>query len=289
MNVIDKGYDPLLKANYSLASISFNDLKDLAKSWYKDIDLSKFDQRHLREDYEYKFKVMKRAGLMSNFFYAYLEDGKYYLMDGFNRLFTDYGSLDHNPTVYLKIITDKLEDHQLMSIMFQLNLWKLFSTNSVTKFDVYDFLDRGFRLFLNSKFGIEFYYHKDYHARTRNIDDIRVIDYYFVREHDFCGYFKLKYDLIFILMNNVQTINDFKEIIKANDYLTEPFKNYDMFLNGYAMYISEQRVKGDINKYEFDTFLKKLQEDKKFFKKLQGMSRTDSTRKNIYHFFRETF
>ncbi len=171
--------------------------------------------------------------------------------------------------------------------MFQLNLWKLAQGSSINGgFRIFDFLDRGFRLFLYSKFNIEFYRYDDYDTRKRNQHDIEVLDHYFVNEHDFAGYFKYKYDELFILMNNPEVLNDFREILKANDYLEEPFGNYRWFLYGYAMYISELRVKGDKMPYKFETFLEKLYADKKFFKKLVNMSGNDSTRKNIYHFFR---
>lgn len=89
------------------------------------------------------------------------------------------------------------------------------------------------------------------------------------------------------LFSRKNVINDIKEIIKNNDYyLTQPFKNYNKFLEGFCLYLSYLRLKGDEDEHKFETYLNKLYENKSFFKKLQGMSGTDSTRKNIFKFFR---
>jgi len=155
MKKIDQGYDNLLGSSYELHSIQLSELKNLAKSWYEGVDLTKFDNRFTLniEREEGNFIEMKKSGLTSNYFFAYKEDDKFYLMDGFNRLFTDYGKIDIDCTVYLKILVDKLEDHQLMHIMFRLNMWKLQGDNQCG-FKPDDFFDRGFRLLLSKKFNI---------------------------------------------------------------------------------------------------------------------------------------
>jgi hypothetical protein len=53
------------------------------------------------------------------------------------------------------------------------------------------------------------------------------------------------------------------------------------------MYLASKRVHGDDGEYKFQTYIDKLKSDKKFFTKLQGMAGNDSTRKNIYNFFRK--
>jgi hypothetical protein len=233
---------------------------------------------------------MKQSGLITNFFYAYKEDDKWFLLDGFNRLFTDYGVLEIDTPIYVKVVTDKLEDHQLMSLMFNLNMWKLNSSDySYGGFKIYDFIDRGFSLFLKAKFDITFYNNKyNYHDRTRDNNDIFIIDEYFIHESESSSDFKYSYEYVAALFKNENIIADFKELLKSNDYLKQPFKNYRLFLEGYARFLSISRLKGyKDNNMSFEFCLNKLYEDKKFFTKLQGMSGNDSTRKNIYAFYRK--
>ena len=87
-------------------------------------------------------------------------------------------------------------------------------------------------------------------------------------------------------MGHENVINDLKAIIDGNNYLKNPFGNYHLFLKGFAMYLAFLRFCGNNTPYRFDYFLEKLYADKAFFKKLQGMSGNDSTRKNIFHFYR---
>lgn len=58
-----------------------------------------------------------------------------------------------------------------------------------------------------------------------------------------------------------------------------------MFINGFIMFLARKRVSGDSSEYDFNDFLNKLYDDKKFYKKLITMSGNDSTRKNIFNFF----
>jgi len=284
---IDEGFDEIIKCNYELYSVKLFELKELAKSWYKDINFNDFDNRFIGDNDSNKLIQMKKTGILCNYFFAYKEDNIYHLLDGFNRLFTDYGHINVDTTVYLKVLVGELKDNHLMSIMFMLNTWKL-QTQGVHSFRITNFLDRGFRLFLYSKFDIKLYDYTniDYYDRIRNDKDIDVLEKYFIREREYSDMFKYELDDLAILFYNKNIINDFKEIIKSNDYLTEPFNNYNKFLYGFIMWISHKRIKGDNSEYKFQTYLNKLYQDKKFFKKLQGMSGTDSTRKNIYKFFR---
>lgn len=288
MNKIDSGYDNLLGSTYELHKTTLSELKVLAKSWYINTDFTKFDNRFVRDSEEPSFIEMKKSGLSSSYFYAYKEDDNYFLLDGFNRLFTDYGKLDLDCTVYVKLITNKLSDNQLMGIMFHLNMWKL---QGKGHWDLKpdEFFDRGFRLLLHKKFGVELYSFKniEYNDRTRYKDDMSVITRYTRSEHDFCDAFAFDLGELKILFGQHNIIGDLKDLIQANNYLKAPFNNYDMFLNGFAMFLAWRRVKGDNSEIKFQTYLDKLQANTKFFKKLQGMSGTDSTRINIYKFFRD--
>lgn len=288
MNSIDSGYDEILGSNYELCKTSLQELKTLVKSWYPETDFSKFDNRFVREDYESEFIELKKAGLITNYFFAYKENDQYYLLDGFNRLLTSYGNIDFNPTVFVKVLTTKLPDYHLMRIMFHLNMWKL-QGDGHHNLRPSDFFDRGFRLLLNKKFGIDLYSYTDYNTKTRDKDDFYVLHYFFRNERDFCEAFAFDLPELRKLLENPNIIEDIKELLKANDYLEKPFKNYDMFVNGYAMFLSWRRVVGDTSEHKFETYLNTLKSDAKFFKKLQGMSGNESTRKNIYEFFRAPY
>ena len=288
MKLVDSEYDDLLKSNYELYSVRFSELKDTVKSWYKGQDLKDFDDRTkhewtYRDDSEYF--IAKVSGIASNHFYAYKEGDKYYLMDGFNRLLTDYAEdLPVDPIVYIKILTSELSDARLMNVMFRLNMWKIArSGDRDSEFKVHNFLDRGFRLFLKSKFGIKF------QKRFRH-DDMSVMAQYFKDESESCCYFSYRLPELFKLFFNERIIDDFKQILKFNEYEDDnpPFNHYDTFFEGYIRFLSKKRVNDDESDYDFEDYLKLLKEDEKFFKKLQKMSWTDSTRKNVYKFFKDS-
>jgi hypothetical protein len=287
MNKIDSGYDTLLEANYELHKSTLSELKTTVKSWYPNTDFTEFDNRFIRDSSEPSFTEMKKAGLSATYFYAYKEDEKYFLLDGFNRLLTDYGKLDLDCTIYIKVITDKLEDHKLMGIMFRLNMWKL-QGNGHWDLKPDQFFDRGFRLLLHKKFGIDIYFYTntEYDNRKRDKEDMSVLKYYTRKDQDFCDAFAFSLADFKKLFSNPNIINDLKDLIKANDYRIAPFRNYEMFIQGFARFLSWRRVNGDDGEHKFEAYLAKLKENKSFFKKLGGMSGTDSTRINIYKFFR---
>ncbi len=280
---IHYAYDELLKSNYELYSIKFSELQTEVKSWYKE-DLKRFDERlKLTYKMDDTNSIAKLSGIVSNYFYAYKNnDGKMLLMDGYNRLLSDIGSLPLDPIVYIKVLTDDLSDSRLMSIMFTLNAWKLSkSGSSDSKFNANNFLDRGFRLFLYSKFDILL------HERKRNHDDMDILDEYFHNENEHVAYFNYVLSDLFVLFQNEKIIEDFKHILKHNEYTeeTNPFIHYDTFFRGYIRFLSRRRLSNDMGEHFLETYLDMLKADKKFFSKLQGMSWTDSTRKNIFLFF----
>lgn len=285
MREVDSNYDCILEVYYKLYSVKLSELKKLAKSWYSDFDLKSFDTR---ADYQHNddsnLVEMKLSGVVSNYFYAYKEGNEHYLLDGYNRLFTDYGELDLDPIVYIKIITDECPEHKLLSIMFRLNMWKL-SKKGIHGFDTHSFLDRGFRLFIQKKFGIDIYDGGDYLMRTRNRSDFKVLDFYFKDEKKIACYWNHKFKNIIKLFSHKNVVNDFREFVTINDYLSSPFNNYHNFVNGYVMFLSWRRVEGDDNDFIFNDYLEMLKQDK-FYKKLIKMSGTDSTRINVFNFFR---
>jgi len=285
MKKIDTNYDVILGVNYKLYAIRLSELKTLAKSWYSGFTLKSFDTR---ADYQFNddsnLVEMKLAGVVSNYFYAYQENDEYYLLDGYNRLFTDYGEMDLDPTVYIKIIIDDCSDHKLLSIMFRLNMWKL-SKKGINGFDSHNFFDRGFRLFIHKKFGVDIYDGGDYHTRTRSKSDFNVLDFYFRRETKSVCYWKLDFKDVIKLFSHKNVVNDLREFVSLNDYLEPPFKNYGTFVNGYVMFLSWRRISGDDDDYNFNHYLEILKQDK-FYKKLIKMSGTDSTRINVFKFFR---
>ncbi len=228
-------------------------------------------------------RIIKETGIITNYFFAYKEGEKLYLLDGFNRLLTDYGNVDDS-IVYLKVITNPLKDPELMSIMLYLNLWKLYG-HGYYRFDTNNFFDRGFRLLLKKKYDIEIYSNIEWKDRLREHDDFYILNKYFVRESKSTDMFKYSYLQIKKLFAKENIVNDLREIIKGNDYLKSPFNNYSRFLNGFTMFLSRRRLSEDNSKHEFKTYLDLLYKDK-FFKKLQNMSWTDSTRQNVFAFFK---
>lgn len=287
MKKIDTAYDELLKSNYELYSVKFSDLQKEARSWYKDVDTSEFDCRtkYSLEDENAKYTVMKISGIASNHFYAYKDqNGKMLLMDGFNRLLTNYGDLPVDPIVYIKVLTDDLSDAKLMNIMFRLNMWKISkSGQDDSEFWTSNFLDRGFRLFMFTKFDIVLKERHGIGYYGRN--DMNALDHYF-RNESIAVYFKRRLPELFKLFGNERIVDDFKEILKIHDYEEAPFKNYDTFEEGFIRFLARRRLVDDFSEHKFETYIKLLEDDKKFFKKLQGMSGNDSTRKNVYEFFK---
>ena len=290
MKKIDTAYDEVLKSNYDLYKVKLSDLKEIAKSWYEGFDLKEFDKRcdhqvGIENDAE-KHSFIQAAGVTSNYFFAYKEDDKHYLMDGYNRLFTEYGEKNLDAIVYIKILTTPLKDHELMKAMVYLNAWKLYNSgHSYGGFKIDNFLDRGFRLFMKSKFDITFDSNGEYRTRTREESDFYAIDYYFHGEYEICADFKYPVYAVVQLLGHERIVDDIKELLKSNDYMKQPFPHYQTFFYGFMMFLSRERLRGNMTKQTLEMYIERLKEDKKFFKKLQGMSWTDPTRKNIFKFF----
>lgn len=292
MKLIDTGYDELLNSNYELYSVKFNDLKTLVKSWYGDINFREFDERQFIESRDERdILECKKSGIVSNLFFAYKNNDKYYLLDGFNRLLTNYVDFNVEQIVYIKILIDDLKDHELIKVMYHLNTWKL----SGSPFS--DFFDRGMKLLLYKKFNIEFYdYDKQsvrektginygmWNLRERDKCDIEALKYYFRYDSNF-GEGVLFVGDFGITLTNTKFIDDLREIIKSNDYLNPPFKNYGLFFYGFIKHISKLRRRGNTDEHKFETYLELLKTNKTFFKKLQGMCGNDSTRINVANFF----
>ena len=190
--------------------------------------------------------------------------------------------------VYLKLIVSPLEEHKIMSIMFYLNMWKLAGDKS--RFNTHDFFDRGMRLLLQKKFGIyvyTYFSHADsYNKRTRDNRDFDMLDKYFCDEKEWVGYFKYGYGDVKKLMSNKRIVDDLRQIVKENSFREKPFPHYDTFLEGFIMFLSRRRVEGNEEDIKFETYLEYLKADK-FFKKLQKMSWTDSTRKAVFRFYHQ--
>jgi hypothetical protein len=300
MKLIDTGYDELLNSNYELYSVKYQDLKEIARSWYGDINFREFDERDIKYNRDLPVNVTKQSGLICNLFFAYIEGDKYYLLDGFNRLLTNYCPMESNPTVYLKVLTDELKSHEIMRVMAFLNMWKLSGIDNYQYGrQVSNFFDRGMKLLLYIKFGIEFYVNekqvdmekegytrKQSDKRWHNYNDMNIIDYYFKNENECSGSFYFSYDSILKILSNIHIIDDLKDIIKSYNYEHQPFPHYKTFLEGYCMFLANRRARLDETPYKFETYVNLLKEDNKFFKKLQGMSGNDSTRKNIFTWFR---
>jgi len=296
MRVIDKGYDPVLDAKFELCSTTYGELKIVSRSWYEGINFNDFDERRPHESDEKSIKEMKLSGLTSNYFVALRDsDDNYYLLDGFNRLFTDYSQVEFDEMpVYVKVITEELEDWRIMHIMFRLNMWKI-QERVFGNFRVIDFFDRGFRLFLYKKFGIKFYSYRihssNWNERTRDRDDFEPLDMYFRKKWIASSDYSYRLHSLSILMKNKKIIEDIKSILDINNYKDEPFINFRIFFEVYIVFLAEKRIEDEINgvisDYSFEKYFNGIKEDSKFFKKFTGMSGNDSTRKNAYYWFEE--
>lgn len=325
MRRIDSGYDDLLRSNYELYAVKFSELKTLARLWYKNLNIKRYDTRsydnHRKDD---NLMEMKLSGIVCNYFFAYREgsktrfdndpkaqevldrmEAKYYLMDGFNRLFTDYGETGTDNVVYLKVLTDKLEEHHLMEIMFRLNMWKLKGTRNWSYLST--FFDRGISLFLYAKFRIRLYSYRTvdhyrligfgtsdkkskitYEMIERTVSDIDMIGEYFKYITDtYEGSYG--YEHIARLFSNERVVDDFREIVQQNKYSDKhpPFKNYRDFFKVFINMMAFRRLMGDIQECKLETYLKRLEVDTKFFKKLKGMSGNIWTKRAVRQFFLE--
>jgi hypothetical protein len=287
MRKINIEYDEVLKSNYELYSVKFSDLQKEVRLWYYGIDLKEFDNRtnYSTQRNELDYSVVKLGAIVSNHFYAYREqNGRMHLMDGYNRLLTTYGELPVDPIVYIKVLTDELTDNQLMGIMFKLNMWKLAKEGGINaQFNTNNFLDRGFRLFMYTKFGFTIYQYKACSSRTRYKNDMGMIDQYF-SEESISVNFNYRLSELNKLFTNDRIVDDIKQIIRINDYLEIPFNNYDGFMEGFIRFLARRRMKGDMGDHNFNDYLVMLKSDK-LGKKLPTMCGNDSTRKNIYSFF----
>lgn len=286
---IESGYDNIANSNYHLYSIPYNEIKIIVRSWYNDVDLTAFDSISEHSNVN-EVIVNKVSGIISNLFFAYHENGRYYLLDGFKRLLTEKGNLDLTENVYIKVYTDMLNEHELNKLLYLFNQWKLNTTSSYYGGLIGNMFDRGIKLFYKVKFNIDIYDWKHnnsaYDNRMRNINDMDILKYYFMYDSDIWQDIYTN-DNLSILMKNERIISDIRNIININNYLIQPFGNYDMFIEGYCKFLSYQRIKNNISDLPFDFYVDELKKDNKFYKKLIGMSGNESTRKNIYNFFKK--
>ena len=287
-NPIQTGFDKVANSNYVLYSIPYKELVDIVKSWYSDIDVNQFDSRlkyrkYINEAYEMTNKI---SGIVSNIFTAYKTSDRYFLLDGYKRLLSDYAFLDVDVDVYIKVYVDELSDTIINKMLFMFNNWKLYNRGHISYVDISNFFDRGMKLFYKSFYDIEFYQYDTYDNKLRYFDDIKVINSYFQNETELFER-ALESDLVLRLMCNVRFIDDIRQILKINDYLKEPFGNYSMFIESYCRFISYMRINGVETDLNFEYYLEELKSDKKLFKKICSMSGTDSTRKNFYAFFKK--
>lgn len=286
--IIDQGYDNLLQVDYVLYKSTLAEAKKWVRSWYEGYDLTEFDSQSSNEfKREKEILESKKAAIACNLLFACKEGDRYYLLDGFNRLLTDYAEVDGDAPVLLKVITSPMQPNKVMSLMLRFNLWKLSTTGTWHCANIDLFFDRGLKLLLKSMFNVSFYSFDNYHTRERGRRDMNVIQNYFTNETKDYGVHPKSYSSLCLLFDNKRIVDDIKEIVAANNYLNEPFSRCNFFVDGFANYLSELRISGDMEHYTFDHFLEMLYADKKFFTKLQGMSNTDVTRKNVYAWFRK--
>lgn len=287
--IIDSGYDNFIKSEYVTYSINYQDLIEIVKSWYPNENFDNFDikssNQHSRNDVN--VMLQKKIGIITNIFLAYNENSSYFLLDGFKRLLSSYQTIDIDSPVYLKVLTSELSDSKLMSLMLELNAWKILDRSGS---DIASNLfDRGWMLFLKYKFKLNVYHGNadSYAERIKYVTDIEILSAYCKNERESVGYFNL--DLIELrqLFNNKQIIDDLNELFTINNWVksANEFHNQDDFILGYAMFLSRERLKNNENNLPYEYFLSCFKKNTKVFKKITNMSGTDSTRKNIYNFY----
>lgn len=287
--VIDSGFDNIIKSDYITYVIDYQELKTLVRSWYTDKSLESFDTTNL---YEHQLKdtskiLEKKIGLLTNLFLAFQEGDKYFLLDGFKRLLTDYQIIDINSNVYIKVLTTKLSEDKIMSLMFELNAWKLDNSFITHGNAANKLFDRGWSLLLDAKFGIKLYRgdNEHYRDRKKDVTDFDLLNYYCMSENKDYSY-PMGLGSLWSLFKNPRIIDDLNELFISNNWTyNEKFKNQEMFIQGYAMFLSKERLKKNFNDLPYEFYLNEFKNDKKSFNKITGMSGNDSTRKNIYDFF----
>ena len=92
MKQVDCGHDSILDVNFELHKFELSELRDAVKGWYPNTDFRDFNSASGNTTNEIPSSVIKQTGITCNYFFAYREDGNYFLLDGFNRLLTEYGN-----------------------------------------------------------------------------------------------------------------------------------------------------------------------------------------------------
>lgn len=133
--------------------------------------------------------------LYSEYFDGKKFDGKFYLLDGYRRLLFNFNLFERNTNkdVYVKIYTNTTTDQDIMKLMFNFNMWKIPQ-------GVDEWFDRGWRLFIYMRLGIEFTQQHFYHL------DRYVGDYY-IKYRDYSE------------QETIITSSQFYNDLKAIDYL----------------------------------------------------------------------
>jgi hypothetical protein len=228
----------------------------------------------------------KKIGLITNIFLAYKENSSFFLLDGFKRLLSTYQTIDIDSPVYIKVLTSQLSDNKLMSLMLELNAWKIPDRNYGIANDLFD---RGWMLFLKYKFNFNIYHGSNhgYAERIKYVTDLEMLSAYCKNERETVGYFNLDLIELHHLFNNKRIIDDLNELFIINNWSesSKEFTNQDDFIIGYAMFLSRERLNGNENDLPYEHFLTHFKKETKLFKKITNMSGNDSTRKNIYKFY----
>jgi hypothetical protein len=287
MKLIDEGYDSILDVEYELRSGTMLELKNDFKDYTSGLSLENFDRSSQDKLDEREYKIIKDSAIISNYFYAYRDHTKLFLVDGFSRLFVKQNLIDDNAIVYLKVIKGPITNNKLMRIMTLLNLWKL-SSNTNRETNIKLFFDRGFRLLLFKLYGLTFQKFKcidsKHHWGDKN--DLDIIQWYFIKEFD-TTYYHYEFNQTLQLLTNAKFIDDLTEILKVNSYDLVPFNNFEDFFNGFMTFLARNRLRGNMSEIKFETYLQLLKQDTKYFNALQKMCGNDMTRRNIFKWFKQ--
>lgn len=150
--------------------------KSLSKTYNKNAKGSyeNYGNRNLKKIFSEVRSTKSKLGFENyNFVVEELNDGKYILLDGFNRLFgSSYEPLDKE--VMVKVYKN-VSEREYSSLVLNLNDWKINSSSQYKK-DYFKVFDRGMLFSMDSKFNIDLKQFLDYFTAYSSFIENNIFD-----------------------------------------------------------------------------------------------------------------
>lgn len=150
--------------------------KSLSKTYNKNAKESyeNYGNRNLKKIFSEVRSTKSKLGFENyNFVVEELNDGKYILLDGFNRLFgSSYEPLDKE--VMVKVYKN-VSEREYSSLVLNLNDWKINSSSQYKK-DYFKVFDRGMLFSMDSKFNIDLKQFLDYFTAYSSFIENNIFD-----------------------------------------------------------------------------------------------------------------